>query len=164
MIQNNLLHGFPFKVTPFESNALSHPCLLFYALLEGFFWCASWVHSYDTLDGLHTFKMGDLDDPLQLGGKEKSHMDWDQVNREVIAIWWCFLIQELPDIQGVVSRCIVVVKLPQFVLSQLSSLLVHRLKYILQDLLVDLLPYCLALLQELIVHSAPSTWLWSSFL
>ena len=98
--------------------------------------------------------MGDLDDLLQLVGKEKSHMDRDQVNREVI-LNGDVLIQDLPDIQGVVSRCIVMVKLPQFVLSQLSSLLAHRQKYILQDLLVDLLPYCLALLQELIVHSAP---------
>ena len=34
--------------------------------------------------------------------------------------------QELPDAQGVVSRCIVVVKQPRFVLPQLlSSLLAH---------------------------------------
>ena len=42
--------------------------------------------------------------PLSLAGKGKSHTEQYQVNRG--------LFQELPDAQGVVSRCIVVVKQP----------------------------------------------------
>ena len=62
--------------------------------------------------------------------------------------------QELPDAQGVVSRCIVVVKQPRFVLPQLSSLLAHWAKQKLQDLFVDLLTDRLALWQKLTVDDA----------
>ena len=69
--------GFPFKVTPLESNALFHHSLpRFYALLEGFFWDAPQLRRYGPLDGLHAFKTGPLDDPLELG-ENKSHTEQD---------------------------------------------------------------------------------------
>ena len=49
------------------------------------------------------------------------------------------LCLELPDAQGVVSRCIGVVKLPRFLLPQLSSHFLQRTKHTLEDLFVDLL-------------------------
>ena len=79
-----------FKVIPLESNALFHPSLpRFYALLEGFFWDAPQLHCYGPLDGLHTIKMGPLDDPLQLGEQKKNHAKQDQVNREVVPVQQC---------------------------------------------------------------------------
>ena len=45
----------------------------FYALLEGFFWDAPQIHHYGTSDGLHAFKMSPLEDPLEIGKKNKSH-------------------------------------------------------------------------------------------
>ena len=65
--------------------------------------------------------------------------------------------QELPDAEGVVSRCIVVVKQPRFVLPQLSSLLAHWAKQKPQDLFVDLLTDRLALCQEFTVDDMPLT-------
>ena len=65
--------------------------------------------------------------------------------------------QELPDAEGVVSRCIVVVKQPGFVLPQLSSLLVSSRtprESKAADLFVDLLIVCLAPWQELTVDDA----------
>ena len=62
--------------------------------------------------------------------------------------------QELPDAQGIVSRCTVVVKQPRFVLPQLSSLLMHWAKQKPQDLFVDLLIDRLALWQEPTVDNA----------
>ena len=71
--QTTKLHGFPFKVIPLESNALFHPSLpRFYALLEGFFWDAPQLRRYGPLDGLHAFKTGPLDDPLELSGEKKN--------------------------------------------------------------------------------------------
>ena len=44
------IHGFPFKVISFNSNALFHPSLPhFYELLEEFFWDASQLCRYCTL-------------------------------------------------------------------------------------------------------------------
>ena len=62
--------------------------------------------------------------------------------------------QELPDAQGNVSRCSVVVKQSGFVLPQLSSLLAHWAMQKLQDLFVDLQVDRLALWQELTVDDA----------
>ena len=71
-IPNNKVHGFPFKVVPLESNALFHPALpRFCALLEGFFWDAPQLCRYGPRDGLHAFKTGPVDDPLELGEKKK---------------------------------------------------------------------------------------------
>ena len=73
-IQNNKLHGFPFK----EFNALSYSSLQrFYALLEGFLRDASQLLCYSSLDGLHAFETATLDDPLfrllSLGKRKKLH-------------------------------------------------------------------------------------------
>ena len=55
-------------------NALFYPSMpRLYALLEGFFWAAPQLHRYGPLDGLHAFKNGPLDAPLELGEKKKSH-------------------------------------------------------------------------------------------
>ena len=128
-IPNNKLHGSPFSVIPLASNTLFHPSLpRFYALLEGFFWDAPQLCCYGPLDGLHAFKMGPLDDPLELGEKKKvtrSKVKW--IGR-LFQHGDGLLGQELLDAQGVVSRCIVVVKQPWFVLPQFSSLLVHWVK------------------------------------
>ena len=118
---------------------------------------------YGLLDGLYTFKMGPLDDPIELGEKNKvarSKIRW--IGR-LFQYGDVLLRQELPDAQGIVSRCIVVVKQPRFVLPQLSSLLAHWANP--QDLFVTLLIDRLALWQELTVVDAShqrtwSTWLW----
>ena len=87
--QTTKLHGFPFKVISLESNALFHPSLpRFYSLLEGFFWDAPQLRRYGRFDGLHAFKTGPLMIPLSLG-KEKSHTEQDQVNREVVPVRRC---------------------------------------------------------------------------
>ena len=41
---------------------------------------------YSSLDELHAFKTGPLDDPLELMEKKKSHTDQDEVNRDVVLI------------------------------------------------------------------------------
>ena len=63
------------------------------------------------------------------------------------------LSQELPDAKGIVSKCIVIVKQPQFVL---SSPLTHWVKHILPEHLEDLLMDHVALLRELKFDNAPS--------
>ena len=86
-IPNNKLHSFPFKVILLECNAVSHPsftCL--YALLEGFFWDASQLCCYSSLDSLHAFKMGLLENHFELGEKKKSHIEQNQVNRKVVQV------------------------------------------------------------------------------
>ena len=152
---NNNLHGFTFKVIPLKSRARFHPSLpRFYALLEGFFWNASQLCCYSPLDGLHVFKTGPLDDPLELDEKQK--VTWNKV-RWIGTLFQqgnVLLSQELLDAQGTVSRCIGVVKQPKFSLSQLSSLLAHWAKQTLQDLFVDLLIDRLVLWQELTVDDA----------
>ena len=126
---NNNLHGFTFKVMPLKSNALFHPSLPhFYALLGGFFWNAPQFHHYSPLDGLHVFKTGPLDDPLELGEKKK--VIWNKV-RWIGRLFQhddVLLSQELLDAQGIVSRCIVMVKQPQFVMPHPLSLLAHWAK------------------------------------
>ena len=102
--------------------------------------------------------------PLELGEKKKvtqSKVRWIGRLFQHINV----LSQELPDAQGIVSRCIVVVKQPQFALPQLSSLLVHWAKEMPQDLSVDLLIDHLDLWQELTVDDNSHTeewltWLW----
>ncbi|CAM1318950.1 Uncharacterised protein r2_g2711 [Pycnogonum litorale] len=88
------------------------------------------------------FKTG----PLELGGKEKSHTEQD---REVV-----LLGQQMPDVRGVVRRCIVVVKQPLFFP---ATTLAHRAKQMPQDLFVDLPIDRLALWQELTVDDASHT-------
>ena len=154
-IPNNKLHGFAFSVIPLESNALFHPSMpRLYALLEWFFWAAPQLHRYGPLDGLHAFKTGPLDDPLELGEKKKvarSKIRW--IGR-LFQYGDVLLGQELPDAQGIVIRCIVVVKQPGLVLPQLSSLLAPWAKQKLQDLFVNLLIDRLALWQEPTVDHA----------
>ena len=80
-IPNKKLHGFPYKKIPHKSITLSQLSLsCFYALLEGFFWNAPQLCH---LDDLYTFKMGSLDDSLNLGEKEIQN----QENREVFPQW-----------------------------------------------------------------------------
>lgn len=76
-------------------------------ILEGFCWGGPQLRRYGLLYGLHAFKTGLLDDPLELGEKKRKKKDkkkneeQDQVNREVVPVRRCFS-------QGVVNRCIVV--------------------------------------------------------
>ena len=65
-----------------------------------------------------------------------------------------FLGQEIKDYEGVVSKCIVVVKQQWFVLPQLSSLLARWVKHAPHDLIVDFLIDRLAQWQELVVINA----------
>lgn len=58
---------------------------------------------------------GLFDDPLELGEK-KSHMEHDQVNREVVSVRRCPSRPGMTDVQAVVGRCIVSVKQPRFFL------------------------------------------------
>ena len=54
----NQIHGFTFKVIPFESNAFPHPCLIsFLALLEKFFWDSPQLLQSEHLDYRHAFKL-----------------------------------------------------------------------------------------------------------
>ena len=84
---NKLTTWFLFKIIFLESNALSQPFLsCFCALLEGFYWDTSQLHCYRPLDGLHTLKMGLLDDSHELGEKKTLK---EQVNTEVVPEWQC---------------------------------------------------------------------------
>ena len=88
LISNNKVHSLPSKVIPLESNALFHPFLsLFSALLEGFF-------QDTTLSSVViTSLMASTPSKWVLLGleKEKSHMEQDQVNREIVSVvWWWF--------------------------------------------------------------------------
>ena len=97
---------------------------------------------------------GSLGDLLELGENKKvtrSKIGW--IGR-LFQYGDVLLGQELPDAEGV-SRCIVVVKQPRFVLPQLlSSLLAHWAKQTPQDLFVDLLTDRLALWQKLTMDDA----------
>ena len=107
-----------------------HPSLpRFCAPLEGFFWDAPQLRRYSPLDGPHAFKTGPLDDPLELGKKKKVTQSKIRWIGRLFQYGDVLLGQELPDAQGVVIRCIVVVKQPRFILPQLlSSLLAHWAK------------------------------------
>ena len=72
------------------------------------------------LEGLHTFKTGPLDDPHELGEKKRVTRSKIRWTGRLLQYGNVLLGQELPDAQGIVSRGIVVVKQPQFVLPQLS--------------------------------------------
>ena len=88
--------------------------------------------------------------PLSLGKRKKSHGARSGKIGMLFQYSDVLLGQELP----VVSRCIVVVKQPRFILPQLSSFLAHWAKQKPQDLFVDLLIDRLALWQELTVDDA----------
>ena len=97
---------------------------------------------------------GSLGDPLELGENKKVTRSKIGLIGRLFQYGDVLLGQELPDAQGVVSRCIVVVKQPRFVLPQLSSLLAHWAKQTPQDLFVDLLIDRLALWQKLTMDDA----------
>ena len=78
------LHGFPFKLITLYFTFPSH----FYELIEGFFWDAPQLHHYSSPGGFDTFKTGPLDDPFELG-KNKNHLEQNQVNREVVPVQPC---------------------------------------------------------------------------
>ena len=56
----------------------------YYAVLERFFWDAAQLCHFDPLDGLDTFKIGPLDNTLNL--EKKSHTEQDQVNKVVVPV------------------------------------------------------------------------------
>lgn len=62
--------------------------------------------------------------------------------------------RELLDVWGVVGRCIVLVKMPRFVLLHLLSLLKHRTKQTARETFADLLIDRLAPWQELNANDA----------
>ena len=95
--------------------------------------------------------MGPLDGPLQLGKKKKVTQSKIMWTERLFPCGDVFLGLELPVAQGILSRCIVMVKQPWFVLPQLSSFLNYQAKHTPQDLLVDLLIHHLTLWQELVV-------------
>lgn len=64
--------------------------------------------------------------------------------------------QELPHVEGITSKCIVMVQQPWFFLPQLSSLLPHWVKQTSQDLFANLLIDHLTLWQELTMDNAHS--------
>ncbi|CAK8690891.1 unnamed protein product [Clavelina lepadiformis] len=80
--------------------------------------------SHDLFDTVHIFKTGCLDDPLDLGEKDKT--TYSQVGKvgRLLQHSDVLLGQELSDTQGSVDRCVVMVKHP-LVLPQISFLLVH---------------------------------------
>ena len=130
------------------------------------------LRRYSLLDSLHVFKTGPLDDPLELWEKKKVTQNKFRWIGTLFQQGNVLLGQELPDAQGIVGRCIGVVKQPQFALSKLSSLLVHWAKQTQQDLSVDLLIDRLVLWQKLTVDGASHIeecdqhdfdfWLWLS--
>lgn len=64
---NGKLGGVPFEVIPIQHNPLFNPSLLcLYALLEGFYMDVPQLRRYGPLDGHHDFKMGLLDNSLEL--------------------------------------------------------------------------------------------------
>ena len=134
-IPNNKLHGFPFKVIPLESNALFHASMHCWKDSSG-------MPLSSIVMALLMASMPSKRVPLMIPLLE---IRWIE---RLFQYGDVFLSQELPDAQGVVSRCIVVVKQPRFVLPQLSSLLVHWAKQKPQDLFVDLLIDRLALWQN----------------
>lgn len=85
-------------------------------MLERFFLDAPQLCRDGTLGDLNAFKMAPLDDPLELGGEKKITRSKIRRIRMLFKYSDVLLGQELPDAQGVVSTCIVVVKQPRFIL------------------------------------------------
>ena len=77
---NSKQHGFPFKVTPLESYALSYPWVpCFNSLQKEFFRDATQLHRYSSPDALYVFKMGFFDNLLELREKKnvtQSNIRW----------------------------------------------------------------------------------------
>lgn len=97
---------FPLQINPLESNELFLPSLTrFSTLLEGFFLDAPKLCGYGPL-GHHALKTDPFDDHLEVGKTKSVRWIWSlfQTHR------YFFSPQELPRAQGVISRCLVVVK------------------------------------------------------
>lgn len=98
---NYKLQVFPFEVIPLESNTFPHPSLpRLHALLEGLFQDPPQLRRHGLIH-VHVFKVGPLDNLLELGEEERNRREPGQVSREVAPAQQC----SLPGTVGFSGHC-----------------------------------------------------------